>query len=287
MNETAPNPAIVTSTHLAQRAFLSTSVLSLGSIALSSLLARRGLASAGGGSPFALGEDKPAYKLGNATATRVIMIFAAGGLSQLDLFDEKPLLNKRRGEELPDSVRKGQRITGVTEKQGALPVVGSCFKFKPYGKSGLRMSELFREMGAFADDTCLVRSMQTDHVLHEAAMSILFTGTMQLGRPSWGSWVTYALGSENKDLPEFVVMLSGMRDGGSPPHPRMWHNGYLPGRYQGCQFRSGKEPVFFVSNPEGIDAKSRRRILDAVERAERARSQSDRRSRSDCPHSRL
>ena len=145
--------------------------------------------------------DTPTYKLGSATAKRVIMIFAAGGLSQLDLFDEKPLLNKRRGEELPDSVRKGQRITGVTEKQGALPVVGSCFKFKPYGKSGLRISELFREMGAFADDICLVRSMQTDHVLHEAAMSILFTGTMQLGRPSWGSWVTYALGHREQGPP--------------------------------------------------------------------------------------
>src|SRR5262249_24271998 len=135
------------------------------------------------------------------------------------LFDEKPLRGKRRGEELPDSVRKGQRITGVTEKQGALPVVGSCFKFRSYGKSGLRLSELFREMGAFADDMCLVRSMQTDHVLHEAAMSILFTGSMQLGRPSWGSWVSYALGSENKNLPEFVVMLSRTRDAGSPPRP--------------------------------------------------------------------
>jgi hypothetical protein len=264
MNEPPPSPGILAGTDLARRAFLGTSVLSLGSIALSSLMARRSLAGADVGSSPAPGEDPPAYKLGSASAARVIMIFAAGGLSQLDLFDEKPLLNKRRGEELPDSVRQGQRITGVTEKQGALPVVGSCFQFKPYGKSGLRMSELFREMGAFADDVCLVRSMQTDHVLHEAAMSILFTGTMQLGRPSWGSWVTYALGSENKDLPEFVVMLSGRRDGGSPPHPRMWHNGYLPGRFQGCPFRSGKEPVFFVSNPEGIDARTRRRILDAV-----------------------
>ena len=153
----SPEPQNVTDTDLARRAFLGTSVLSLGSIALSSLMARRGLASAGEGPPLARGEDTPAYKLGSATATRVIMIFAAGGLSQLDLFDEKPLLNKRRGEELPDSVRKGQRITGVTEKQGALPVVGSCFNFKPYGKSGLRISELFREMGAFADDICLVR----------------------------------------------------------------------------------------------------------------------------------
>jgi len=166
---------------LSRRAFLGTSVLSLGSIALSNLFARAG--------------DDPSFKLGAVTAKRVIMIFAAGGLSQLDLFDEKPLLNQRRGEELPDSIRKGQRITGVTEKQGALPVVGSCFKFKPYGKSGLRLCELFREMSEFADDMCLVRSMQTDHVLHEAAMSILFTGSQQLGRPSWGSWVSYGLGS--------------------------------------------------------------------------------------------
>ena len=110
-------------------------MLSLGSIALSSLMAERGLASAGGGSPLAVGDDRPTYNLGSATATRVIMIFAAGGLSQHDLFDEKPLLNKRRGEELPDSVRKGQRITGVTEKQGALPVVGSCFQFKAHSQA--------------------------------------------------------------------------------------------------------------------------------------------------------
>src|SRR6516225_1741080 len=254
MNKTPFYTSVIAETDLARRAFLGTSVMGLGSIALTSLLARRG---------FAAGDAAKA-KIGNATAARVIMIFAAGGLSQQDLFDEKPLLNQRRGEELPDSVRKGQRITGVTEKQGALPVVGSCFKFKPYGKSGLHLCELFRQMGSFADDMCLVRSMQTDHVLHEAAMSIFFTGTMQLGRPSWGSWVTYALGAENKDLPEFVVLLSGQRDGGSPPHPRMWHNGYLPGRYQGCPFRSGKEPVFFVSNPDGIDAQARRRIVDGV-----------------------
>src|SRR5438067_2392890 len=244
-------------TDLTRRAFLGRNVLSLGSVALSSLMARDGFAATAG-------VTNAPFKLDQATARRVILIFAAGGLSQLDLFDEKPLLNTRRGEELPDSIRKGQRITGVTEKQGDLPVVGTCFKFKPFGKSGLRMSELFRDMGAFADDMCLVRSMQTDHVLHEAAMSILVTGPQPLGRPAWGSWVSYALGSENKDLPEFVVLLSGTRDGGSPPHPRMWHNGYLRGRYQGCPFRGGKEPVFFVPNPDGIDAKARRRILDSV-----------------------
>lgn len=243
-----------------RRAFLGDSVVGLGSIALAGLLARNDPA---GAFPTALGKAPP-YKLPKATAKRVIMIFAAGGLSQHDLFDEKPLLNKRRGEELPDSVRKNQRITGVTERQGALPVVGTCFKFKKYGKSGLPLCELFREMGEFADDTCLIRSMQTDHVLHEAGMSILFTGSQQLGRPSWGSWVSYGLGTENKDLPEFVVMLSGSRDGGSPPHPRMWHNGYLAGHYQGVPFRGGKEPVFFVGNPDGVDAKARGRVLESV-----------------------
>jgi hypothetical protein len=248
---------------VSRRAFLQGSILGLGSIALASLMART--ARADGDRPTGdVDRLIPDCRIGAATAQRVILIFAAGGLSQLDLFDEKPLLNKRRGEELPDSVRRGQRVTGVTEKQGALPVVGSCFKFKTCGKSGLKLSELFRDMAAFADDMCLVRSMQTDHVLHEAAMSILFTGSMQLGRPSWGSWATYALGSENKDLPEFVVLLSGQVDGGSPPHPRMWHHGYLPGRHQGCPFRGGKEPVFFVKSPEGLDPAGRRHILDSV-----------------------
>ncbi|MCY3001534.1 MAG: DUF1501 domain-containing protein [Planctomycetota bacterium] len=243
---------------LSRRLFLGGSVLGLGSIAAACLSERE-----------SHGDTAPAVtmapaRLPKATAKRVILIFAAGGLSQLDLFDEKPLLNQRRGEELPPSIRKGQRISGVTEAQGALPVVGSAFQFKSFGKSGLRLSELFREMGGFADDLCVVRSMQTDHVLHEAAMSILYTGSLQLGRPSWGSWVSYALGSENQDLPEFVVMLSGTRDGGSPPHPRMWHNGYLPGRYQGCTFRGGSEPVFFVKNPKGVTDGARKSVLERL-----------------------
>ena len=243
---------------LSRRLFLGGSVLGLGSIAAACLSERE-----------SHGDTAPAVtmapaRLPKATAKRVILIFAAGGLSQLDLFDEKPLLNQRRGEELPPSIRKGQRISGVTEAQGALPVVGSAFQFKSYGKSGLRLSELFREMGTLADDLCVVRSMQTDHVLHEAAMSILYTGSLQLGRPSWGSWVSYALGSENQDLPEFVVMLSGTRDGGSPPHPRMWHNGYLPGRHQGCTFRGGSEPVFFVKNPKGVTDGARKSVLERL-----------------------
>jgi Protein of unknown function (DUF1501) len=239
---------------LSRRAFLSGSAFGIGGLALSSLLGR---------TAFAREAAAPAFKLPNASAKRVIQIFLSGGLSQLDLFDEKPLLNQRRGEELPDSVRKGQRITGLTEKQGALPVVGTKFKFKRYGKCGMHMSELLPNLGAIADDLLLVRSLQTDHVLHEAAMTILFTGTQILGRPSWGSWVSYGLGTLNENIPEFVVLLSG-GDGGTPLHPRLWHNGFLPGRYQGVQFRSGGEPVLYVKNPDGVTDNARKPVLDAV-----------------------
>ncbi len=239
---------------LSRRAFMSSSLFGLGAFALTSMLGRAASA-----------EDAAAaaYRLSKATAKRVILIFLSGGLSQLDLFDEKPVLNQRRGEELPDSVRRGQRITGLTEKQGALPVVGTKFKFKKYGKCGMHMSELLPNLGAIADDLLLCRSLQTDHVLHEAAMTILFTGTQILGRPSFGSWVSYALGTMNENIPEFVVLLSG-GDGGTPLHPRLWHNGFLPGRYQGVQFRSGGEPVLFVKNPDGVDDKARKPVLDAV-----------------------
>ncbi len=264
MNLNDHRPQFLAPQALARRAFLSGSVLGLGSIALACMSSREARAQQAFAGLAPAASPPPPYKLPKASASRVILIFAAGGLSQLDLFDEKPLLKARRGEELPDSIRKNQRISGVTEKQGALPVVGSCFEFKNYGASGLRLSELFREMGAFADQMCLVKSMQTDHVLHEAAMSILFTGSQQLGRPSWGSWASYALGSANQDLPEFVVMLSGKRDGGSPPHPRMWHNGYLEGRFQGCTFRGGDEPVFFVKSPKGFVEPARKSVLASL-----------------------
>ncbi len=248
-----------------RRAFLRSAGLGIGSIALGGLLARTASAHAflGGDGAAAAASPGAPWALPKAPAKRVIQIFLSGGLSQLDLFDEKPLLNARRGEELPDSVRRGQRITGVTEKQGALPVVGSSFEFRKWGKCGTSLSELLPHLGGIADDITLVRSLQTDHVLHEAAMTILFTGSMQLGRPSAGSWVTYALGSANENLPDFIVLLSG-GNGGTPLHPRLWHNGFLPGRYQGVQFRGGKDPVLYVSNPTGLDDGSRKRILDTV-----------------------
>jgi hypothetical protein len=244
---------------LCRRAFLGRSAFGLGSLALS-LLADRSPASA----PRTSRQDPAApFRLPTGKARRVVVIFLSGGLAQHDLFDEKPLLAERRGEELPPSVRKGERITGLTERQGALPVVGSKFEFQNYGKCGLRMSELVPQLGSVADDLLLIRSLQTDHVLHEAAMTILFTGTPLLGRPSWGSWVSYALGDGRGNLPEFVVLLSNP-DASTPLHPRLWHNGFLAGRHQGVPFRSGKEPVLFVHNPPGIDQKARARQLDAL-----------------------
>ena len=249
---------------LCRRAFLGRSAFGLGSIA-ASLLTHRTLA---------LQDPAPTWRLPQQRAKRVVVIFLSGGLAQHDLFDEKPLLNERRGEELPPSIRKGERITGLTERQGALPVVGSKFEFKSHGQSGMRMSELLPNLGEVADDLLLIRSLQTDHVLHEAAMTILFTGTPLLGRPSWGAWSSYALGDGKGNLPEFVVLLSNP-DPATPLHPRLWHNGFLAGRHQGVPFRGGKEPVLFLDNPPGVDATARKRQLTALQelnRLEAARS---------------
>ena len=246
---------------LARRAFLRRGAAGIGAIAWA-LAAERGLGA------LAPQDSRPQvardpWLLPQSTAKRVVVVFLSGGLSQLDLFDEKKLLNERRGEQLPESVRKGGRITGLTDRQGALPVVGSKFEFQARGKCGMRLSEAIPHIGSVADELTLIRSIQTDHVLHEAAMTIMFTGTPLLGRPSFGSWVNYGLGSAAKNLPDFVVLLSN-GDGATPLHPRLWHNGFLPGRFQGVNFRSGPEPVLFVKNPPGVDDKSRARQLESL-----------------------
>jgi len=241
--------------HLSRRGFVGGSAVGLGSLAFD-LLSRRALRSQ---DP----QDKPAWQLDRAPAKRVVVVFCSGGLSQHDLFDEKPLLNERRGEQLPESVRQGGRVSGLTERQGQLPVVGSKFEFEDYGKCGMRMSELVPHLGGVADELTMIRSLQTDHVLHEAANTIFFTGTQLLGRPSWGAWASYALGTGRANLPEFVVLLSNPNPS-TPLHPRLWHNGFLEGRHQGVPFRSGKDPVLFVKNPPGVDEKLRKRQLDAL-----------------------
>ncbi len=200
-------------------------------------------------------------------AKRVIYLFMSGAPSHIDLFDNKPKLKELSGEELPDSVRMGQRITGMTSGQKQLLLVGPAYPFKRYGQCGAEITELMPTIGGIADDIAIVRSMHTDPINHDPAVTFLLTGNQQPGRPTIGAWAAYGLGSENKNLPEYVVLLSG--GGGQPLLSRYWGNGFLPSQYQGVQFRSTGDPVLYVSNPEGIDPATRRQLLDGVQQLNR------------------
>ncbi len=253
---------------LGRRAFLGRTLGGVGAFALGGLMGREGSAQipAAGAQQLASIAHAPRP---DAKAKRVIMVFLSGGISQLETFDEKPLLNERRGEQIPESVRKGEVTSAITERQGNLAVVGSAFDFKKHGDCGMNISELLPNIAGHADKLTLIRSLQTDFVLHEAAVTMLFTGSPLIGRPSWGSWVSYALGSANKDLPEFVVMLSG-GERLAPLHPRLWHSGYLPGRFQGVPMRSSGDPVLFVNNPPGVGEDARKSVIDAVSKLNQA-----------------
>ncbi|QDU83717.1 hypothetical protein Pla163_08180 [Planctomycetes bacterium Pla163] len=240
-----------------RRAFIRSSLMGAGSLGLGSLLGRTAFASV---------DDALAIQHHPATAKRVLVLFMSGGPSQFELFDNKPLLNERRGEQLPDSVRQGKRITEVTVLQGALPIVGSPFEFARHGECGMELSELVPGLAQHADDLTLVRSMQTDTVIHETATTFFFTGSQLLGRPSMGSWVTYALGSECENLPEFTVLVSGSSRDDQGLHSRLWGSGFLPGRYQGVPFRSSGDAVLYLSNPDGVEREHRKGLLEGLER---------------------
>jgi uncharacterized protein (DUF1501 family) len=193
-------------------------------------------------------------------AKRVIYLFQSGGPPQHDIFDYKPHLNKVHGEEVPDSVFNGQRLTGMTAGQSSFPVARSVFDFKQHGESGAWVSEVMPHTARIVDDLCFIRSMHTDAINHDPAITFLQTGFQIAGRPSIGSWMSYGLGSENDNLPAFVAMLSG--SGGQPLYDRLWGAGFLPSVHQGVRFRSGKDPVLFLNNPDGFSAKLRRQTLD-------------------------
>lgn len=194
-------------------------------------------------------------------AKRVIYLFQSGGPSQMDLFDYKPLLAERDGEELPESVRQGQRLTGMTSGQKSFPLVGSPFQFKQHGQSGAWISDLLPHIAQISDELCFIKSMYTDAINHDPAITLFQTGSQQAGRPCIGSWISYGLGSENDNLPTFCVLLSEGRGGSQPLYSRLWNNGFLPSIHQGVQFRSGNDPVLFLSNPPGIDQQDRKRQL--------------------------
>ncbi len=208
-------------------------------------------------------------------AKRVIYLHQSGGPSQLDLFDYKPQLKKFQATELPDSVRRGQRITGMTSGQSSLPVASSLFKFKQYGKSGTWASELIPHTAKIVDDLTIVKTMNTDAINHDPAITFIQSGSQIPGRPSLGAWVSYGLGSENANMPAFVVLLSQSNtpNNDQPLFSRLWGSGFLPSTHQGVKFRSSGDPVLYLSDPAGIDRSTRRTMLDAISKLDKMRSE--------------
>ena len=201
-----------------------------------------------------------------AKAKRVIYLHQSGAPSQMDLFDYKPTLKARFAEELPDSIRQGQRLTGMTSSQKKFPVAPSIYKFAQYGKGGVWLSELLPHTAKIADEICVVKSAFTEAINHDPAITFIQTGSQVAGRPCFGSWVSYGLGCETDDLPAFVVMISRGtgRKVDQPLYDRLWGSGFLPTAYQGVKFRSEGDPVLYLSNPPGIDADRRRSMLDDI-----------------------
>jgi hypothetical protein len=199
-----------------------------------------------------------------AKAKRVIYLFQSGAPSQMDLFDHKPHLAELRGQELPDSVRRGQRLTGMTATQMSFPIAPSTFPFARHGDSGAWLSELLPHTARIADRLCFVKSMHTEAINHDPAVTFFQTGAQLAGRPSMGAWLSYGLGTENRDLPAFVAMVSqgSGNPNDQPLYDRLWGSGFLPTKFQGVKFRSAGEPVLYLSNPAGVSADGRRRMLD-------------------------
>lgn len=196
---------------------------------------------------------------------RIIYLFQSGGPSQLELFDYKPKLQEMFGSELPDSIRGEQRLTGMTSNQKSFPLAMGKFDFQRHGKAGAWISDLLPYTAKIADELCFIKSMHTEAINHDPAITFFQTGSQQAGRPSFGSWLSYGLGSENQNLPAFVVLLSRAREGDQPLYAKLWGNGFLPSEHQGVIFRSGENPVYYLNNPDGIDKISRRRMLDHLE----------------------
>lgn len=248
-------------TTISRRQFVGRSATGIGTAALATLLARSAQAgsltdqSGLGGLPH----QRPKVR-------RVIWLTQAGAPSQLELLDPKPHLADQFDKDLPESIRNGQRLTGMTANQTRFPICPSIYKFKQHGQSGITLSEILPNLGRIADRMCVIRSLHTEAINHDPAMTLLTTGHQIAGRPSLGAWLSYGLGSENENLPAFVVMIS--RPSGptnaQPLHERMWGSGFLPPRYQGVRFSPGKDPVLFLSNPPGVTTTRRREMIDDV-----------------------
>jgi uncharacterized protein (DUF1501 family) len=244
--------------------FLRAGGLALGAAALTRLL--------GSDAPSAAAENSSRKKLPGLTglphhrprAKSVVFLCQSGAPSQIDLFDYKPVLEERHGEELPESIRQGQRLTTMTSEQKTKPLTASVFRFARHGQSGAWVSELLPRTARVVDELCFLKSLHTEAINHDPGITFLQTGSQQPGRPSMGAWLSYGLGSENADLPAFVVMLSGGEPGDQPLYGRLWGAGFLPAQHAGVKLRGSGDPVLYLSNPPGVSDQSRRRLLDTV-----------------------
>jgi hypothetical protein len=265
MNCCDPHPPPPADALMTRRQFFSRSSSGIGAAALASLL-----------SPSLFAADPMKGILGQPhfapKAKRDIYLFMHGGPSQIDLFDHKPGLRALHGQELPASVRGTQRLTGMTSNQKMLPITSSLFNFARHGQSGAWVSELLPHTAGIVDDLCFIRSLHTEAINHDPAVTYLQTGHQQPGRPSFGAWTSYGLGSENKNLPSFVVLISrgSAARPADPLYARLWGSAFLPSNHQGVSFRSSGDPVLYLSNPPGLDAAARRDQLDTIGALNRA-----------------
>lgn len=257
------NPLREHTLELTRRHFFGRLATGIGAAALGSLLNPRLLL----GAPAGVGE-----RVGGLAglphfapkAKRIIYLFMAGGPSQMELFDYKPRLADFHKVELPDTVRMGQRITTMTSGQKAFPVVNPMFKFAQHGESGAWVSELLPHTAGIADDLCFIKTVNTEAINHDPAITFIQTGFQQPGRPCLGAWMSYGLGSDNANLPAFIVMISSGKEADQPLYTRLWSSGFLPSKFQGVQFRGQGDAVLYLSNPPGVSADGRRRILDGL-----------------------
>ncbi|MDA0658761.1 MAG: DUF1501 domain-containing protein [Planctomycetota bacterium] len=240
-----------------RRRFLQRFGLGIGGIALSEMLTRDSAAALV--DRGVLGSPHFAPK-----AKRIISLFMSGGPSQLDLLDYKPLLKERHGQQLPESVRGGQRLTGMSGNQASIPMVGSPFRFKQHGPAGAWFSDKLPFTAGIADKICVVNSMYTEAINHGPGVTLLQTGTQIAGRPSFGAWLSYGLGQENANLPSFVVLVTNGK-GGQPLGAHLWGSGFLRSQYQGVLFRAADDPVLYLRNPGGLGAEGRRMLLDRLQ----------------------
>ena len=242
-----------------RRKFLSRISLGVGSVALGSLLIPDLFGGKSDEEMLVTGLPQFAPK-----AKRIIYLFQNGAPSQLDLFDYKPKLQEMFGQDLPASVRMGQRLTGMTADQKKFPLAGTIYKFNQFGQTGAYMSELLPHMSKVVDDMCIIKSMYTEAINHDPALTFFQTGAQVGNRPSMGSWLSYGLGSENKNLPAFCVLLSKGKGNGQGVYSKLWSNGFLDSVHQGVQFSSGENPVLYLNNHDGIDRNDRRKMLDVL-----------------------